>query len=101
MVDPSSPVPSTQQIDHEKQLSNISSLSNPGNTVPQQSGPIVQSLADFTPGISSSSMLDGKINATERPLDYLLRMVSIYPYVSDHHMCLISFILYFPWFNHY
>lgn len=80
VVDPSSPVPSTQPSEHDKQLSNISSLSNPGNAGPQQSGPIIQSLADFTPGISVSSLLDGKTNVTERPLDFLLRMVSMYPY---------------------
>lgn len=77
-VNPSSPVSSNQLIEHEKQFSNISSFSNPGNAGPQQSSPIDQYLSDITPGISVSSFLDDEKNVTERPLEYLIRMVSIW-----------------------
>jgi PAX-interacting protein 1 len=96
---PSPPVaPSPIPVDSDKPLSNLSSLTSTGQAGHQQTSlaPQSQSIAVNTPGISASPLLaeftsaDGsqanvptqvptKSNAAERPLDRLLKAVSILP----------------------
>lgn len=95
---PSPPVaPSPIPVDSDKPLSNLSSLTSTGQAGHQQTSlaPQTQSIAVNTPGISASPLLaeftsaDGsqaniptqvptKASAAERPLDRLLKAVSIF-----------------------
>ena len=108
---PSPPVaPSPIPVDSDKPLSNLSSLTSTGQAGHQQTSlpPQTQSIAVNTPGISASPLLaeftsaDGsqanvptqvptKSNAAERPLDRLLKAVSISPasYLLSFDNCLV------------
>ena len=109
---PSPPVaPSPIPVDSDKPLSNLSSLTSTGQAGHQQTSlpPQTQSIAVNTPGISASPLLaeftsaDGsqanvptqvptKSNAAERPLDRLLKAVSISPasYLLSFDNCLVN-----------